>query len=100
MYLQYIDKAKIGKFIKSLDKKINAYHIVSHNNFAEVFTDCLEGPFHISDFECINTETGAVHSQQWRKFMIEELDKCNLGDEYIDILHDYLEQDTIYGAII
>jgi hypothetical protein len=32
--------------------------------------------------------------------MIEELDKVNLGDEYIDSLHDFLEQDTICGPIL
>ena len=56
---------------------------------------------HITDFECLDVTTGKMCSSSWRQFVIKQLDKLDpskkLSDNYINNLHDFLEQDTIYG---
>ncbi|MBQ8522756.1 MAG: hypothetical protein IJ458_03740 [Clostridia bacterium] len=105
MYLKYIDNQSIDRFIKSIGCPYSRNIIIADSeqrNYINVFTNMLDTTFHITDYECINVNSGKIYSRQWRKFIIAELDKQQqgLGDKYIDGLHDYLEQDSIYGAIL
>lgn len=102
MYLKYINDRQISYFVKSITCP-NANTIIvpdENKEFVNVFTNSLLGSFNITDFECVNIENGEIYSKKWRRFMIEQLDKCNLGNEYIDKLHEYLEKDTIYGPVL
>lgn len=106
MYLQYIKDAQIARFLNSLDNNITnptIKHDVADDTVI-AFSNQSHSTFHISDFECIDIKSGKIYSKQFRKFMIEALDNLesnkNLGDNYIDSLHDNLEQDTICGPIL
>lgn len=106
MFLKYVTNEQFERFINSINKSsIPAQCIImpcdNTKKFVDVFTNLLNTQFRISDFECINVLNGAIYSKQWRQFMIKHLDKIDskktLSNQYIDSLHDYLEQDTIYG---
>ena len=106
MYSKYISNEQINEFIKSIICH-NTNTIIlrdEDNKFINVFTNSLIGTFNFTDFECVNIETAKIYSNKWRRFMIEELDKFDpsqkLSNQYIDALHDFLEQDTIVGAIL
>ena len=105
MYLKYIENKSIERFVQSVTCP-NAKTIIVEDcidrNYVNVFTNMLDSTFHFTDYECINMDNGKIFSALWRKFMITELDKykCGLGDEYIDGLHSFLEQDTIYGPTL
>lgn len=100
-FLRKIHPIKIKHFVKSLDNNINAVHLVKNvDGSVNAFTDILDNTYYISDYECVNLENGTSYSKDLRKFMITELDKIELGDVYIDCMHDYLEQDTIAGAVL
>ena len=100
-FLSKIHPIKIRQFIKNLNNNIEAVHLVRNiDGSFNAFTDILDNTYYISDYECINLENGQSSSKELRKFMIAELDKIQLGDTYIDCMHDYLEQDTIVGAIL
>lgn len=105
MYLKYIDNKAIDRFVKKLCCPQSRNIIVQDSeerNYINVYTNLLNTTLHITDYECINIDSGTIYSKQWRKFVIVELDRQKqcLGDKYIDGLHDYLEQDTIYDSII
>ncbi|MBQ3502203.1 MAG: hypothetical protein IJA72_00870 [Clostridia bacterium] len=100
-FITKIHPIKIKHFVRSLDSNIQAVHLVKTiNGSVNAFTDTLDNTYYISDYECINLENGQSYSKELRRFMIAELDKIQLGDVYIDCMHDYLEQDTIVGAIL
>ena len=105
MFLNYINNTQINNFVKQI-KCANIRSIMVEDsesrNYVNVFTTALSTTLHFTDFECINIETGEIHSKDWRKFIIAELDKIdeNLTDKYIDGLHEFLEQDTVYGPIL
>ncbi len=103
MYLKHIDNFQIDKFIKNITCSNCRNVIVADSDerqYIDVFSNMLSSIYHITDYECIETNTGKIYSKEWRKFMIAELDKVKLGDNYIDGLHDYLEADTICGPIL
>lgn len=102
MYLQYINNKEIERFAKRLNKNITKVIIVPNNDRTAmyVFTDLLDVTLYITDFECINTETSANYSRLWRKFMLEQLDKKLLGDQYIDYWHSCHQQKDCCEAII
>ncbi len=104
-YLSHINDNKIETFINTLDRPATSVIVMQDSparNYVDVFTNLLTGTYHITDFECTNIKTNKVYSREWRKFMIAELDLVDtkLADQYIDNLHDYLEQDTIYGPML
>ena len=104
-YLQHITDEQIEKFVNSIGQSATSIIIMpdsSAKNYVDVFTNLLYGTYHITDYECTNVKTNKVYSREWRKFMIAELDLVDskLADSYIDNLHDYLEQDTIYGPML
>ncbi len=102
MYLKYIKNEQFDQFVKLLICENTNTTILRepNNRFVNVFTNSLIGSFNITDFECVNIETGKIYSKQWRKFMIEQLDKLKLGNDYIDRLHDHLEAETIVGPVL
>ncbi|MFQ6724579.1 MAG: hypothetical protein ACLRFE_04545 [Clostridia bacterium] len=105
MYLKYIDNKSIDRFVKSIGCPYSRNIIVADSeerNYVNVFTNMLDTTLHITDYECINMLSGKIYSKEWRKFVINTLDKIEqgLGDQYIDGLHGYLEQDTIVGPIL
>ena len=105
MYLKYINNEAIDHFVKSIGCPYSRNIIIQdceQRNYINVFTNMLDTTLHITDYECININTGKIYSKQWRRFAIQELDKQEkgLGDQYIDGLHEYLEQDTIIGSIL
>jgi len=102
MYLTHIENTQIARFINSLNNRITRPVIRRDDIDGSiiVYAEQVNSTFHITDFECIDIKNSQIHSKLFRKFMIEELDKINLGDNYIDGLHDYLEQDTVYGPIL
>ena len=97
----------MAQFLNHLDSKITN-PTIRHDSIDEsiiAFSNQSHSTFHITDWECIDIKSGKIYSKQFRRFMISTLDKIevankNLGDEYINSLHDFLEQDTICGAII
>ena len=101
MYLKYISKGQLKKFVKAIDPSIS-HGTITHNDDGSIKVFCLNHQFDINDFEFNDAKTGKCYSKQFRKFMIELLDAQSreVGDKYINSLHDYLEKDTIYGAII
>ena len=107
MYLHYITDNQIKQFLRRIDSRIINPIIrpadAEHDSVI-VFSNQTNATFYITDFECIDIKSGKIYSSEFRKFMIEVLDKCaedkNLGDKYINDLHTFLEQDTICGAII
>ena len=100
-FLPKIHPIKIKHFVRSLDPNIQVVRLVKNvDGSINAFTDTLDNTFYISDYECINLENGQSHSKEFRRFAIAQLDKIQLGDTYIDCMHDYLEQDTIVGAIL
>ena len=105
MFLNYINNTQINNFVKQI-KCANIRTIMVEDsesrNYVNVFTTALATTLHFTDFECINIETGEIYSKAWRKFVVSELDKVDksLADDYINTLHEFLEQDTIYGAIL
>ena len=106
MFLKYISNQHFDEFIKSLICSNTNTIIVraEDNQFVNIFTNSIIGTFHITNFDCVNVETGKIYSNVWRKFMIQELDKFNpsqtLSNQYIDGLHELLEEDTIYGPAL
>ncbi len=100
-FLSKIHPIQIKHFIRNLDPNINMVHLVKNiDGSVNAFTDVLDNAYYLSDYECINLENGSSSSTEFRKFMIAELDKIQLGDTYINCMHDFLEQDTIVGAIL
>lgn len=100
-FIPKIHPIKIKHFIRSLNTNINAVHLVKNiDGSVNAFTDTLDNTFYMSDFECINLENGQSYSKEFRRFALSELDKIDIGDIYIDCMHDFLEQDTIVGAIL
>jgi len=105
MYLTQITNnlgmRKVFEFVNSVIK--GDVPCISSNNDNSIIVNFAfsNSVLHISDFECIDITTGKIYSRQWRQFMIKHLDKIDsektLSNQYIDSLHDYLEQDTIYG---
>lgn len=102
MYLHHISKGKINKFVKTIDENINETLIEPSTDKAFIKVFCLNHVFYISDFEFKDIKKGQVYSKQFRRFMIELLDEKSkeLGNEYIDNLHAYLEKDNVCGSII
>lgn len=102
MYLNHVSKGKINKFIKSIDTKVNETLIKPSEDKSSIKVFCLNHVFFISDFEFKDIKQGQAYSKQFRKFMITLLDEksTELGNEYIDNLHSYLEKDNVYGSII
>ena len=103
MYLKFISDKQIKKFLNSIDSRVIDATIRPEDAEREsliVLSNLANATFYITDYECIDIKSGKIYSKPFRKFMIEALDKRSLGDEYINNLHDFLEKDTICGAII
>ena len=91
----------LGDFIRTIDDYTLGMHVVSESkDMINVLTNRGE-TLSFTDFECVNINTGAIHSKKYCQFIIKELDKIDkrYGDEFVNAWHDYLEQDTIYGPI-
>lgn len=107
--LQHIDNKKIENFVKMRCCPHATLTIVADSeqrNYVNVFTN-TSITLHITNFDCIDLNSHKDYSQLWRKFVVFELDGCPqpeegpyLGDQYIQELHDHLEQNTIVGPTL
>ena len=105
MYFTNLTNRQIAEFANRVTKD-DIPTIKLDNNVAPKYLivtfEYSSSILHITDFECLDVTTGNMYSSSWRKFVIKQLDKLDpskkLSNNYIDGLHDFLEQDTIYGA--
>jgi len=102
MYLQYLSKSKIKRFINTIDENIKNLNFASNKEEQTIKVFCLDHEFVISDFEFDDIKTGISYSKNFRRFMIAQLDEHSngLGDEYLDNLHKHHEQEPVYGTIL
>lgn len=106
MFFTHLTNRQIAEFANRVAKDdiptIKTDNNISPNYLIVAF-EYSASILHITDFECLDVTTGKMYSSSWRQFVIKQLDKLDpskkLSDEYIDNLHDFLEQDTIYGPI-
>ena len=105
MYFKHLTNRQIAEFATRVVKgdipTIKPDNSVNPKSLIVTF-EYSASILHITDFECTDITTGKMYSSSWRKYMITQLDKIDstktLSNGYIDNLHDFLEQDTIYGA--
>lgn len=107
--LQYINDTKIEDFVKTHCYPHATVSIVAdskNRNYINVFINS-NSTLHFTNFDCVDMSNNKDFSQLWRKFVVFELDACPqpeegpyLGDQYLQELHDHLEQNTIIGPTL
>jgi len=102
MYLQYLSKSKIKRFINTIDENIKDFSITPSKENQSLKVFCLDHEFIVSDFEFNDIKTGISYSKPFRRFMIVQLDEHSkgLGDEYLDNLRKHQEKEPVYGTIL
>lgn len=105
MYLKYLTDEQIEFFINTvLESNVKTVAIITRSSDGEsikAYTGLLH-TFNIGDFECKDVITNKDYIKQWYPFMIKQLDKIDkqLGNRYINDLHDYLDKNTIVGPAL
>ena len=103
MYLERIPHRKIFQFLNQINGN-DVYRIapnVSNYDTTVIKSELSNIVFHISDFDCVDVTNNISYIKQWGSFMIKEMNNLGkeLGNRYVNDLHDSLEQGTIVGPV-
>lgn len=103
MYLDRIPQRKIFQFLNQINGN-DVYAIDrNHSNYTTLFVkaELSNVVFRIGDFECVDVTNNVDHIKQWGPFMINQMNNFGkeLGNRYVNDLHDSLEQGTIVGPV-
>ena len=103
MYLKHVPHGKIFEFLNQINGN-DVYRIepsLSKYDVMIVKSKRSNVIFHISDFNCLDITNNVSHVKEWGSFMIRQMNNLEreLGNRYVNDLHDDLEKETCVGPI-
>ena len=103
MYLKHVAHRKIFEFLNQIngnDDYIVAPYLSNYDTMV-IKAKRSNIVFHVSDFDCVDVTNNVSYVKQWGAFMIRQMNNLGkeLGNRYVNDLHDELEKATCVGPV-